>query len=363
MTQDVIACIGIAAPLSGRPRDLGREMAQAAELAIVEANETGGASGTRDCRIEGVVLDDRGSNIDGIALARRLIDTESLVGVIGHYNSNVHLAVAPIYEDAGLLHMTPIVSNPGLTAAGWRTAFRFTNSDDAAARAIATRLAREYGKKRAAVITTKTTYGNSMSREFCKAFADEGGEVLAQQTVEEGATDFCPLVENFPATMDMVFYGGTFEGAPLPKELRRQGRSQLFATGDGCWDVVNFLQPAGPDVMEGEGVLVLSVCPELGYVPGSSDFAARSAKQYGLVINYAVNCYDAAKVPICAIARAAAGTLARHAVLEALRATQYQGIAYPDPVAFDDKGNNRAALTALHVVRDGKLRQVAVYQR
>lgn len=47
MTQDVIACIGIAAPLSGRPRDLGREMAQAAELAIVEANETGGVRAER----------------------------------------------------------------------------------------------------------------------------------------------------------------------------------------------------------------------------------------------------------------------------------------------------------------------------
>lgn len=363
MTQDVIARIGIAAPLSGRPCDLGREMAQAAQMAIVEANEAAGPSETRGCRIQGVVLDDRGSSLDGIALARRLIDTEGMVGVIGHYNSNVHLAVAPLYEEAGLLHMTPIVSNPGLTAAGWRTAFRFTNSDDATARAIATHLTREYGKKRAVVVTTKTTYGNSMGREFCKAFGDLGGEVLARQTVEEGVSEFQPLVAGLPSDADLIFYGGTFEGAPLLKELRRQGRPQLFATGDGCWDSVNFLEPSGARAMEGKGVLVLSACPEVGYVPASRDFAARYAKRYGPVINYAVNCYDATKVLIDAIARAATGTLTRHTVLEALRETRYQGIAYPRAAMFDGKGNNLAAVTALHVVRDGRFQQVAVYER
>lgn len=359
----VVARIGLAAPLSGRAAALGREMVQAAQLAIAEANAAEPPPAKPGLRFEALPLDDRGTSTDGMVLARRLIATEGMLGMIGHYNSNVHLAVAPLYEDAGLPHITPIVSNPGLTAAGWQSAFRFTNSDDATARAIAAHLVREYGKKRAVVVTTKTTYGNSMGREFREAFTALGGSILAQQMVEEGVTDFQSLVKACPQEMDLVFYGGTYEGAPLVKELRHQGRSQLVATGDGCWDVVNFLQPAGAAAMADEGVLVLSACPEIGYVPGASDFAERYAGRYGPVINYAVNCYDATRVLIDAINRAATGKLSRRAVFDALRETHYQGIAYPKPTVFDAKGNNMAAVTALHVVRDGRFQQVAVYER
>ena len=42
------------------------------------------------------------------------------------------------------------------------------------------------------------------------------------------------------------------------RELRASGWPHLFATGDGCWDIENFLRPAAEVVEAGEGVLVLS---------------------------------------------------------------------------------------------------------
>jgi len=64
-----------------------------------------------------------------------------------------------------------------------------------------------------------------------------------------------------------VFYGGTFEGAPLLKALRKSGFSQLMATGDGCWDIINFLEPGGHFAEMGEGVLVLSASAAAGDEP------------------------------------------------------------------------------------------------
>src|SRR5206468_2730940 len=85
----------------------------------------------------------------------------------------------------------------------------------------------------------------------------------------EGERDFAGLVASMPAGFDVLFYGGSFEGVAILKALREAGLSQLMATGDGCWDVRNFLQPAGDLASSGEGVLVLSATPELRRVEGS----------------------------------------------------------------------------------------------
>jgi branched-chain amino acid transport system substrate-binding protein len=77
-----------------------------------------------------------------------------------------------------------------------------------------------------------------------------------RRQVREGKKDFAELVATLPNEMDVLFYGGTFEGAPLLKAMRSRGLHQLMATGDGCWDVRNFLEPASEAAEQGEGVLV-----------------------------------------------------------------------------------------------------------
>jgi branched-chain amino acid transport system substrate-binding protein len=336
-------------------------MAQAVRLAVEEANAAGGLpSGA----VELIERDDHGEEEAGLAAARGFAADPSVLAVIGPYNSNVALAAAPVYRDARLALAGPIVSNPALTDSGWNTVFRFTNRDDETAAAIAGHLVRALGKRRAVLVATATTYGRSMTGRFAEAFARAGGAVLSRHEVAEGETGFDALVKALPRETDVLFYGGTYEGAPLLAALRRHGRPQLFAAGDGCWDRPNFLDPAAGVAEEGEGVLVLSACPEPGVVPGAREMIARYERRFGPVLNYAVNAYDAAALTLAAL-RAAAGQAVpdRAAVLEALRRAEHRGIATPEPVRWDGRGDNRAAVTALHIVRGGRFVQVAMVPR
>lgn len=105
--------IGVVAPLTGRPAALGIEMAQSVELAVEDANDT--ADGIS---FEAVRRDDKGDEAEGAKVASSLIADEAVLGIVGHYNSNVTLAVAQRYCDASMVLISPIVSNPRLTDAG-----------------------------------------------------------------------------------------------------------------------------------------------------------------------------------------------------------------------------------------------------
>src|SRR5262245_56106817 len=61
---DRICAVGVGAPLSGPAAELGREMAQAIQLAVDEANAAQDVSGVR---IEALIWDDRGDEAKGMA--------------------------------------------------------------------------------------------------------------------------------------------------------------------------------------------------------------------------------------------------------------------------------------------------------
>jgi hypothetical protein len=53
----------------------------------------------------------------------------------------------------------------------------------------------------------------------------------------------------------------------------------------------------------------------------------------------------------------------RAEVIEAIRNIRFQGIAYRQPTAWDSKGDNTAAITALYVSDGKRFRQIAEMDR
>ncbi len=355
--------IAIGAPLTGGASSFGIEMKNAVELALEEQNAAGGVLGAR---VEARVVDDEGSDAKGQAVAAGLCGDPTILAVVGHVNSNVSISASNVYAGCGLVMLTPMSSNPAVTDRGLPNVFRLTNRDDHKGPALAAYLYRKLGKRRAVVIDDQTAYGKGLADLFAGTFARLSGTVVARRTVKVGDRDFQPVLAGLPPDFDVLFFGGIAEAAYVLKQMRERGLNQLFACGDGCWNVKCFIQPAEGAATRGEGVIVLSAAPAVGRVPGSAAFAERYTKRFGPIANYAVSSYDAARLVLLAIERAAnpkGGLPARTDVMGALRNLRYQGIAYARPVEWDSKGDNVAAVIFLNTVEGDRFKEIGEITR
>ncbi len=355
--------IAIGAPLTGGTASFGIEMKNAVELALKEQNAAGGVLGAR---VEARVVDDEASDAKGQAVATGLCGDPTILAVVGHVNSNVSISASNVYAGCGLVMLTPMSSNPAVTDRGLPNVFRLTNRDDHKGPALAAYLYRKLGKRRAVVIDDQTAYGKGLADLFAGTFARLNGTVVARRTVKVGDRDFQALLAGLPPDFDVLFFGGIAEAAYVLKQMRDKGVNQLFACGDGCWNVKGFIQPAEGAATRGEGVIVLSAAPAVGRVPGSAAFAERYTKRFGPIANYAVSSYDAARLVLLAIERAAnpkGGLPTRTDVMSALRNLRYQGIAYARPVEWDSKGDNVAAVIFLNTVEGDRFKEIGDYPR
>jgi branched-chain amino acid transport system substrate-binding protein len=199
--------IGIGAPLSGSSARLGAEMKQAAELAVEEWNAAGGLLGAT---VSAEAADDEGNTRKAEVVARDFCARPEVLGVVGHYNSDVTISASAVYQGCGLAMITPIASNPAVTDRGLANIFRYTNRDDYTGRAIATQLHKALGKRRSVLVETASAYGLSMADRFAQSFTDLGGRILAWHTVREG--------ERLPGPCPRA--AGRFRRAVLRRELR-----------------------------------------------------------------------------------------------------------------------------------------------
>ena len=351
--------IGIGGPLTTPSATFGIEMRQAVDLAITEANAKGGILGAK---VVGIAGDDAANNATGETVAKGFCSDPAVLGVIGHVNSGVTIDVSTIYAGCGLSMITPMSSNPAVTDRGLSGIFRLTNRDDRKGPGLANYLVTTMKKHRAVVFDDGTPYGTGLADLFSKGFEAKGGVIVKRQSVKAGETQFDQLVKSLPPDFDVVVFAGIREGALILKEMRAQGRNQLFACGDGCWDVKGFILASEGAAAKGEGVRVLSAAPALGKVPGSADFAKRYEAKFGPINNYAANSYDSARVLLAAITAAAKkdhGLPSRADVLAALKAIKFQGIAYARPVEWTPNGDNTAAVIFVNIVAGDAFKEIA----
>jgi branched-chain amino acid transport system substrate-binding protein len=349
--------IGVGAPLTTGSATFGVEMRQAIDLAIAEKNAAGGIGGAK---IVADALDDKANNSEGEKVAQSFCEGPAL-GVIGHVNSGVTIAASKVYATCGLPMITPMSSNPAVTENGLSNVFRLTNRDDRKGPGLAGYLIDKMDKRRVVVVDDGTQYGKGLADSFAKGFEAKGGVVVSRVEVKVGDTQFGDFVKALPKDFDSLFFGGMREGAPILKEMRDQGINQLFACGDGCWDVKGFVVPAAGAAEKGEGVRILSAAPALGKVAGSAEFAAAYQAKYGPINNYAANSYDSARILLAAIetaAKAKGAVPTRAEVLKALKDIKFQGIAYAKPVEWSEKGDNLKAVIFVNKVDGGRFEEI-----
>ncbi|WHS62438.1 branched-chain amino acid ABC transporter substrate-binding protein [Pseudomonas sp. G2-4] len=223
--------VGVAGPYTGANASYGTQFWRGASQAAADINAAGGINGEK---IKLVQADDACEPKQAVAVANRLVDTEHVKAVIGHFCSSSTVPATEIYDEAGILSITPSSTSPAVTDRGLVGMFRMCGRDDQQGIIAGNYLVDKLKVKKVAVIHDKDTYGQGLADATKAQLAVRGVTPVVYEGLTRGEKDFSSLVTKIrAASTEAVYFGGCHpEAGPLARQLREQGYSGIFMSGD-----------------------------------------------------------------------------------------------------------------------------------
>jgi branched-chain amino acid transport system substrate-binding protein len=236
--------VGVAGPHSGDLASYGIPTVRAAELVVEEINAKGGVLGRP---VELLIEDDVCKPEVATNTATKLVSDGAVV-VVGHVCSGATKAALGIYNDAGIIVMSPSATNPGLTQSGdYPNFYRTIASDDLQAKLGVDFTVNTLGAKKVAVLHDKGDYGKGYA-EFAQKYLEDmsGVEVALFEGITPGAVDYSAIVQKVGQSgAEAVIYGGYHpEASKIVTQMKKKKLDIFFVSDDGVKDVT-FIKVAG----------------------------------------------------------------------------------------------------------------------
>jgi branched-chain amino acid transport system substrate-binding protein len=320
--------IGVATPVTGPYAWSGEETRAGAYLALEHLNAAGGILGQS---LDPVLVDDFCDPDQAIAAANKLV-ADGVPLVIGHQCSGAAIPASSIYEDAGIILMSPAATNPRLTERGLRHTFRTCGRDDLQGAIVGDYLAEEWPGAEIAIVHDGQAYGRGIAEEAGRRLEQLGVEPALLEQVQPGQIEFSDLLATFEARgIDVVFYGGYQAEAGL---IIRQAKGRLpelgFVVPDGVASE-DFWLIAGAAA---EGIPMTSIRDASRQAAAADVVAALKAAGIDPI---GTELYTYAAVQAWAQAVELVGTTDAPRVAEALRQQQFDTVL--GRIGFDAKGD------------------------
>ena len=211
--------IGIAGPMTGPVAQYGDMQFSGSRLAIERINAAGGVMGEQLVAVE---VDDVCDPKQAVTVANRLVN-EGVGFVVGHLCSSSTQPASDIYEDEGILMITPASTSPDMTERGYELVFRTIGLDSMQGPVAANYLISQKPKS-VAVVHDKQQYGEGIATAVRDTLQDAGVEVAMFEGITAGDKDFSSLVTKLKqAGVDYVYYGGYHPELGLILRQARQG--------------------------------------------------------------------------------------------------------------------------------------------
>ena len=161
----------------GSNLNVAKEILRGVAQAQDEINENGGIAGKP---LIIAIADDRNDEETARQLATTFAQDKSILGVIGHFSSSTTLAAAPIYQDNGLVVISPTSTSVELSGAS-DYVFRTVPSDRYAGNALVKYLLQTLKQRKAAIVyTSESSYSKSLRNVFKTEALSSGGDVVAE---------------------------------------------------------------------------------------------------------------------------------------------------------------------------------------
>jgi branched-chain amino acid transport system substrate-binding protein len=334
--------IGTLLSISGDTAFLGTDSQHGAALAI---DYLDGAFDAKNGKLLDhdvtLVNEDDGCSADGgQAGATKLAADPTILAVIGTSCSSAALGVADkIFNDKGILLISPSNTNPNLTAEGTHQAFylRTAHNDKIQGAIVADFAFTKLGAKTAATIHDESPYADALAAVFRDNFEKLGGSITASEAISSKDTDFHPLLTSIGGGAPDFLYYPDFD--PACALIAKQAKevtgleNTALAGSDGCLEKA-YIDTGGSAVDES-----YSSGPDLsGFANGDfykSQFLPAYDSQFGgkPTSTFHAHAYDAMNILFKAIEKVATKnsdgsvTIPRTALKDAIFQTNgYQGI-------------------------------------
>lgn len=320
--------IATAGPMTGQYANFGEQMRRGAEMAVKDINAKGGVLG-QQLKLE--IGDDACDPKQAVAVANQMVNRK-VVFIAGHFCSGSSIPASKVYNEEGILQMTPASTNPLLTEQGFKNVYRTCGRDDVQGVTAADYVLDKKVGSKVAVVHDKSQYGKGLADEFKKQLNKRGAQEVLYEAVNQGDKDFSALITKLKgAGADVIYYGGYHtEAGLITRQAREQGLKATLVSGDALVDN-QYWQITGET---GEGTL-MTFAPDPRKLPAAKEVVEKFKAEGFDPEGYTLYTYAAIQI------FAEAATKANGTKLEQLT-KQLQSGSYSTvigPIAFDPKGD------------------------
>lgn len=233
MAKDIkVAVVGA---MSGPIAQWGDMEFNGARQAIKDINAKGGVKGDKLVAVE---YDDACDPKQAVAVANKVVN-DGIKYVIGHLCSSSTQPASDIYEDEGILMISPGATNPELTQRGYQHIMRTAGLDSSQGPTAAKYILGTVKPQRIAIIHDKQQYGEGLARSVQEGLKAGGANIVFFDGITAGEKDFSTLVARLKKeNIDFVYYGGYHpEMGQILRQARAAGLKTQFMGPEGVANV------------------------------------------------------------------------------------------------------------------------------
>jgi branched-chain amino acid transport system substrate-binding protein len=233
-SQGEVIKLGFLGALTGSVANYGIPGKKGMEMAIEEINASGGILGHQ---VEGVYDDNKGETTDITAIAKKYITRDKVVAMVGDPCTGLTQVAGRIAQDNEVVILSAGATGTGVVEIG-DYVYRNTLLDIYAAPAVVDWMVNQKGWKNIAMITSLNNgYSTALTPVFKAAIADKGGNIVLDESINDGETDFTAQVTKLKnAGADVLVFTGYYtEAALIMNEVQKQNLDIVLVGGDGLY--------------------------------------------------------------------------------------------------------------------------------
>jgi len=286
--------LGFLGATTGEVACYGRPAEKGMKMAIDELNAKGGIMGKK---VEGIYEDNKGDSAEIANIAQKYVTRDKVVAMVGDPCTGLTQVAGKIAQQNKIVLFSGGATCAGVVEIG-DYIFRNTLVDKNAVPAVVNWMVNKNGWKNVVIITSlNNSYSVGLTKVFQAALKDNGAKIIAEESINDGDTDFTAQVTNLKQKkFDVLVFTGYYkEAALIMREAQKQGLDIKMVGGDGLY---------GEDLMKLGGTAVEEkVIYYAGFTPdGASPETAKFIKDYKALYNgeepdmFSAQYYDAVMI-------------------------------------------------------------------